>query len=484
MACQIKEIAPETQFCGVVQSRASYDFLQSQGEIAYTSLILDEDIHRALYKEAIDWDFLHAIEKEYGIPNLWPYLYIDRIVMDGQHIREYPHDQPTLSYENMLRCVQVNAKAIIDFLDKERPDCVVFSVVGSVVSTMLYHIAKKKGIRVINIDFARIGNRIAYSEIDGTLTWVKEKFDELQNGRTSERIDDARKFLEAFRKQPAPYDIEHQSEAYGEKKRLSALKFLQPVKLLKTFPWYLKTLRSDLRKNRDPDYTDIFIWWAAWDRIKRTMRNLRGFNDLFAEPQLDKPFVYFPLHIEPEIAIMRYAPFYCNQQELVRTVARALPLDTLLYVKEHPGMVGYRTRAYYKELLKIPNVCLIMPHFRGGVLAQHSILTITITSTSAWEALLLKRPVITFGDVFFNDIPGVKRCRGAEDLPHLVKEQLENWKYDEKTLLNYVSALFEDSVEVDFAEMWNAGTSTEKMIKDEGMEDLSHLLWKKIQTHN
>ncbi len=483
MACNIKEYSPGAEFCAVVQSRLSLEFIQAQKDITYTSVLFDEDVHRTLYKEELDLEYLKSIEKEYGIPNLWPYLYIDRVIMNGQLVREYPFNHPTLSYRDMQRCLQVNAKAIIEFLEKEKPDAVVISVVGSVASTMLYHLAKKKGIQVINIEFARIGNRIAYSEDDRTFTWVKKRFDEIQGGRVSAELESAKKFLAEFRNNPAPYDAEHQQEYYGKKGRFTALKFLHPKRLSKNIPWHIKTFFGDIRKRKNKDYIDIFIWWALWDKLNRTIRSVIGFADFYTKPDWGERFAYFPLHTEPEIAMMRYAPYYPNQQELIRAIAHALPIDMLLYVKEHPGMVGYRTRAYYKELLKIPNVRLISPNVPGNDLSRQAALTTTITSTAGWEALLCKKPVITFGDAYYNDVPGVLRCRGFEELPHLVKQQLNEWENNDQTLLNYISALLEDSVAVDFAALWNEAAPFEKIVSDTGMINLSRVLADKIK-HN
>jgi hypothetical protein len=186
------------------------------------------------------------------------------------------------------------------------------------------------------------------------------------------------------------------------------------------------------------------------------------------------------MHLDPEIATMLYAPYYTNQAHLIKQIARSLPFDMKLYIKEHPAMVGYRTRNFYKEILKTPNVKLINPAINGYDLARLTDLTITITSTSAWETLLFKKPIISFGDVFYNDIPGVKRCRGFEELPYLVKEQLENWKHDESKLISYISALLEDSVPVDYVELWTKAESSEQIMEDEGLIKLTHSLSKKI----
>jgi hypothetical protein len=349
-----------------------------------------------------------------------------------------------------------------------------------VASTLLYEIAKKKGIRTINIDMARIGNRTVFSEDDRTLTWVKQRFDEIRGGMPSEKRSEAIAYLEEFRGHPAPYDINNLPEFYADGGRSVVFRFLDPKKLLKTVPWHIKALIVDMKKMRNRDYNDIFVWWSLWDKLKRKARILRGFSGVFTQPDLNASFAYLPLHTDPEISTMRYAPYYAEMRPLIKAAARSLPVGMLLYVKEHPGMSGYRPRSYYEELLKIPNVRIIGPHYPGGELCKYAKLIITATSTIAWEGMVLKKPIITFGDAFFNDIPGVRRCVGFNDLPFAVKEQLESWKHDEDTLVDYVSALLEDSIPVGFNVLWNNAAPYDEVLSDGGMKQLSALLAKKI----
>ena len=87
IASLLKERHGISEFCGYVSTRESYDFLRCQKDVAYTSLLLDEDVHEAYKKETIDWEYLAMLEREYGIPNLWPYIENDRIVRYGQLVR-------------------------------------------------------------------------------------------------------------------------------------------------------------------------------------------------------------------------------------------------------------------------------------------------------------------------------------------------------------------------------------------------------------
>ncbi len=479
MATHIKELHPETEFCAFVGMRPSLDFLKSQKDIDYTALLLEEDIHKRIKDEVIDYEYLARIEKEYGIPNLWPHLYVDRVIMNGQLVREYPFNHPSLSYEDILLRVQVTAKAIIAFLDKEKPDALVISVIGSVGSSLLYFIAKKRGIQCITLELARIGNKMVFSEDYKNFTWVKKYFEEISTGRVSPEAEAAKEYVVQFRDRPMPYRKEAAPTFNNQALRKANIEFLKPEKLIKSIVWHSKTLLSDLRKD-DRDYTDVLIWWLMWDKLKRKTRGLIGYSDLYSDIQANENYAYFPLHYDPEMSTLLYAPYYTDQAQVVKAVARALPIDMFLYVKEHPGMVGYRTRDFYKEILKVPNIKLIRPDLNGSELLKNTKITLTITGSGGWESILLKKPVITFGDVFYNDVPGVKRCRGYEELPYLIKEQLQDWKHNEKSLVDFVSALLEESIPGDYIHLWVNSDSYEEIRNDEGIKKLSEALTKKL----
>ncbi len=481
MAAQIKKDFPESEFCGLVQTRQTYNFLtKEQKDFTYTSLLLEENIHKKLFTEKIDLDYLKWVESEYGIPNLWPYLYIDRVLMNGQLVREYPFNKPMLSHEEMMKRVQVTARELIAFLDREKPDVVVFSVIGALGSRLLYHMAQKRGIKTINLEVSRIKNGMSFTDDYKTFTWVKQRFDEIQAGSESPKREDAVNFLEEFRNKPEPFYAPAAPSYNNQAYRRSNLRFLAPTKLLWSIRFHTKTFFSDLKRIKNDDYSDIFIWWTIWDKTKRKIRGLIGYSDLYSPVVPGEDFAFYPLHFDPEMTTMLYAPYYTDQIQVVKAAARSIPLHMKLYVKDHPAMTSYRSRTYYKELIKIPNVKLISSAVNGHDLARTAKLTITITGTAGWESILFKRPVITFGDVYFTNIPGVKRCHGWEELPYLVKEQLENWKHDEESLINYLSALLEESVPVDYLNLWTSAKTMGEITDNEGMIALSRALAAKI----
>ena len=149
-----------------------------------------------------------------------------------------------------------------------------------------------------------------------------------------------------------------------------------------------------------------------------------------------------------------------------------------LVVKEHPQMVEFRPRSYYEALKKIPNVKLIDPATSSYSITPNAKLITTITGTVGWEAVIFKKPVISFGHQFYNSLSMVTHCDEIENLPELVKEKLERHRHDEEELTAFLAAVFEDSVDIDLNRLWTEESDHKK--KREGVRPLTDLLAKTL----
>jgi len=478
LAIILKEKYGINRFCAFVSQRSSFEFLKKQKDINYTSLLLDEDIHENYKNEVIDWEYLGKIEKEYGVPNLWPYIAIDRVVMSNQLVREYPYDKSPYAYEEMVKIFQVKAKAIINFFEKEKPNVVFSTVVASISSMLLYYVAKKKGVKFLLSDSTRIKGGCTLTEDYKRYTYVEKEFNELMAKRKkSQKTQEAREFLKEFRSEPTTF-LYYSPNELNKSFRLQPLKWLSPKSVWRTINWFFK-LTANYLAGKKRDYTDEKPLGSLIDKIKRKVRTAAGLKGLYNEVNLDENFVFFPLHYEPELSLSLFAPFWQNQINLVRQMSVSLPLNFKLYVKEHPGMVGYRTRSYYKELKKNPNVKLVNPIVPSYDLIKKARLVLSISGTIGWEAVLLKKPVITFGDVFYNKLSFVKKCEKIEELPYLVKSQLENFNYNEEELELFVAAMLEESADVGLLRIWEKGDESEET-KKKKLTLLADLIARKI----
>lgn len=482
LARRLKDEHGIDEACAFVQTRPSYEFLSSQNDVAYSALLLDEDVQRSYKAEKLDLEYLRWLEQEYGMPNLWPYIYTDRIIRFSQLVREYPFDTPRYTHEEMLRMVQVYAKAIIAFLDAEKPDVLFSAPIGAMSTTLLFHIAKKRGIRTLVMSFTGIRNRIALSETYDRLTFV-EKILQRDRHIPLERIphfSEARTYIAEFRVRPQVYSEIHEVSR-RKFTRKQHFDFLRPTRLARMFHFVGALWKEWLvNPQRREDYSYIHPSSYVIDGIKRKMRNFIGLNNLYDTFDPSTPYVFFPLHLEPELSLLWLARFDADQIAVVRRVAQSLPVGMKLVVKEHPQMVALRPRRFYRELKKIPNVVLVRPEISSFSLIARAALVATITGTAGWEATLFGKPVITFGNIFYNALPSVVRSRTPEELPMQITRQLsKDFVFDEEAIVRYVAAIFEESAESDILHIWELGGNEETRGKE--LSALAALIAKKCK---
>lgn len=479
LAILLKQDYGVTDFCAYVANRRSLEFIKNQTDLTYSGLILDEDAHKKYLTTKLDLGYLQKLEDTYGRPNLWFYLAADRTLMCNQGVREYPYCRPMYSHTELLKILQATAQTLTEFLDQEKPDFCFFSPIASLGNLLLYQMAKRRNIKTFVIGLPGIKNHFILSQKNDYFSDVETLFEGPAENISPAAWEKAKNFLAQFRNQPATY---YHQVANPETKSLTRRKqfqfLLQPKKLLLTIKLFAAALRVHYSTLDRHDYSYQGPWNYLKDGLRRKARNLRGVNDLYESVDLNENFVFFPLHLEPELSLLVLAPFYSDQQYVIKQIARSLPVGYRLYVKEHPLMVPYRPRAYYEELKKIPNVKLINPTVTGFEIIPHAKLITTITGTVGWEATLLQKPVICFGDVFYNRLPFVQRCTAIAELPRLVEDQLHRWRYDENEMLKFLAAIFEDAAAVDLLNLWEVETDAVK--KKEGLRPLADLLAKKL----
>lgn len=442
------------EHCAYVSVRKNYDFLTRQSDVNYTALLLDEDVFAQYKFEELDLAYLKWLEKEFGIPNLWPYLTIDRILLHGQFLRMYPYDQPLFKHEDLLKILQITAKKIIAFLDTEKPDFVFFPTVGSLATFLLYEIARKKGIPAFMGEFPRIKNLYTITENPRQFPSLHEQFIKIRNKEillTPAEIEQAKSIMLSFGEKPADQTATPDFQPINRRRQM---KFLTPVRFYRSIYFFFKTLTDYYFGGQKNDYMQINPWFYFLDRLQKKIRVLIGYDDLYDAAADNEDFAYYSLSLEPELNLLFYSPFASDQINNIKQLARALPVHFKLYVKEHPHMYGDRTRKFYKEIKKMPNVKLINPKIKSIDIIKMAKLVATVNGTAGWEAAFFKKPAITFGAAFYNPLSMVKYCTSMHELADIVKHQLENFHYDEQELLDFIAALLADSAEVDILRLW------------------------------
>jgi len=390
--------------------------------------------------EKADDDFLKTLEDEFGDPFLWNSLVIDRRIYNGV-LTKYKQDyKPRFTHEQMLAVLQKSFKAILQFVEDVEPDIIIggFTPVTS-AEYIFYRCAKIKGIKYINLNPTKILNRVTFSQE------IYREFPHFRKDYTAYlQQQDEDVFLRQAKQYVQTRDKKYEgiivsSGRFPCKQWLGSL-FKYPFVVA---GYYWKKAYLD---NEDRGYH----WGYFYKNIRNPIRDrvLRAtLPYCSAETLNQRSYAYYPLHVEPEIALSLFGREYLNQIELVRNIAKSLPVTWKLAVKDHPAGVGRRNIGYYRKLLEIPNVVLVDHYVDSEPIIENAKVVFTVSGFSGFEAILKKKPVITFGTTFYDVLPGdmVRNVRSLRELPSVVKNLLDGYRYCEKDVVCLIAAALKNS---------------------------------------
>jgi hypothetical protein len=180
-----------------------------------------------------------------------------------------------------------------------------------------------------------------------------------------------------------------------------------------------------------------------WNRFKINRKRKDLFTTFSDVKNLfpNHKYALLALHVQPEATPDVIAPEYSNQLELAKNIARNLPKDYKLLIKEHPNGIGSRTIEELREFRKIPNAILLDPYEKTNTFLSKIHLVFTIAGTISFEASLYGVPSIVFSDVYYNLFPLVHKIREYKEIKDVINSfiQVRKREYDKQNLEAYAT---------------------------------------------
>jgi len=379
-----------------------------------------------------DIEFLQKFEERYGI-NLWNNIYSERYF--------YKYNTHSFSYNDLLRIIEQECKLFEKVIDDVQPQFLIIGTTDLHHNHLLTELCRAKNVQVLMTGGARFG----YREL------ICEEPDKLSSIIYAKKI------------------VVKKNEKTFEELRSYLTKF-DNVKQITEFR---KNLEVPISEKIRKFFELIFVYGGAkyrnqFERIGMTRKKIIGeiirnrFNkrstSSFVNRHLNRkldstaPFVYYPLHTEPERALSIAAPFYTNQIEVITHIAKSLPVGYNLYVKDHPGMSFKagpgRTISFYNQIMDLPNVKLLHPEVSQDEILKSCSLVITINGTTGLEAAFYGKPALTLVETLYSHLPSVITIKTPEDLPHAIIQALEK-KVEPSSLEEFVNFIEANSFEID-----------------------------------
>jgi hypothetical protein len=425
----------DASFSGIVDGRLYYDFLvKKQHDIRYQRLGLNQDILWRARSEPPDMEFLERMERELGVDTLW-------------RLRDAERWIPGYTYTQVLSAMTLMLKYLEREFTEHRPDAVFGFTTATMYGLACFYMAHRFGIPCFEMTNTRLRERYVIEDqaAGETFPHVNTRYAELLAGRDNQAlIPEAQRYIEQFRAAPARADgMKRVLEISSSRGSLHVRRIWSLARI--TYWYYFGHYRNDPEQ--------LHPLKQVLDTLRLVVRQRRLKRGVFEVPVAGERYAYYPMHLQPEATTAVLSPFWVDQLALIENLARSLPVGMRLYVKEHMPMLGYRPHRDYERLRAIPNVRLMHPGVSPHELIRKADIVLTITGTAGIEALLLGTRVITFGEVFYNVVPRIRKVRAIADLPKVIRETLAAPLGDNDQVTAFIAILLDESVMINGDEL-------------------------------
>src|SRR3989344_5528511 len=328
-------------------------------------------------------------------------------------------------------------------IEKLKPDAVVFGTIPhSIYGYIIYELARKRGIPTLCSE----------------PTWVACRHLFYRDFRKGS--DAFRESIERFRTQnisPSELDVELQEywEGHtGKNARTEPVYTATERKVAQGWGHALHRLRTAVKTLHEGRFISTIV---ANIRLANKGKLRSDYARVVKPADLKKPFVYFPLHFQPECTTTPQGGVFHQQILVAETLAAALPDGWELYMKEHPGQWWARAKdryscvrypGYYEPLARIPRAQLVPVDTNTYDLTDRSRAVAVINGTAGWEALLHGKCPLVFGIPWWRDYPGVFRVNSVESCMGAFREIEAGAHTTQASMLPFLKALEEASVRV------------------------------------
>ncbi|MDR0606700.1 MAG: hypothetical protein LBG80_20715 [Bacteroidales bacterium] len=151
-------------------------------------------------------------------------------------------------------------------------------------------------------------------------------------------------------------------------------------------------------------------------------------------------YIYFPLHNQPELSTLPLGDVYVDQLYAIECIARIIPNEWKIYVKENPLQAAGGLRIidssfiwrdwsfFFKRMQRNPQIVLVRENIDTNRLIEKSEFIATITGTAGWESILAGKSVLYFGNAWYGSFSGCTRFTSEITVDEILENQPDHNK--------------------------------------------------------
>ena len=417
------------------------------------ALTLQKDYHQSYLDDSFKYDWIashddimnnpkkflgddsFSIEEiclDLEIDSIWPFVQSMR-----EHVRNYKNKfffgsfKQNVTDENIVLYVKAIYKLLLKIKKEFSPELFILPNFVSLLHIFTYLFCKKNGIKIFAYTTASIKDASIF--INDIYESTGRFFEDLNQYTKDNKLPIKEKLIDEY--------LEKEFLKFKDDDKKIDFKldlFINSLRLGK------KIYKSLIKKDQSHHKEKGNLIGVYQDNLKTRylIRDFFSYNLNFIKTKkikyydLEKinNFVYMPLQFQPEANIDVISVTFNNQIETARQIAMNLPGDLTLVVKDHPEMMGLRSYEYLEKVLKTPNVKLIDSSYKGTYVIRKAKLLIAPVGTSFFEAALMKKPGLMFGNLGTAKIlPNTLSIENYKEIPKKIKEIMKmskDWNDD------------------------------------------------------
>jgi len=326
----------------------------------------------------------------------------------------------TLSPQELQHIAHISYDYYSNLLMEHQIDLVIYDVLPHDAGGLLYRAAKNLGIKTLICYQSIFNNRFFFC-------WDMKDFGYFKN---IEPVSELSQFQ---------IKKEHETDLFY----MTNQKFLaRKIKLHNLYGFMLKEALREISRRFKKSFPLVSYRRkrnVSFSRILHTFYEYREFEKLqkLAKSSVDMqmPYVYFPLHLQPESSTSSMGVPYFDQLLAIEYLVKLLPKEWKIYVKENPkqGRSFQRCQhrgAYFRErLARITQAIYLDPSINTWDLMRHSKFVATVNGTAGWEAIKGGKPALVFSNTWYVSLPGVFRFTPDMSLKEILAFEGDHTKF-------------------------------------------------------
>lgn len=316
-------------------------------------------------------------------------------------IQEHEHRnrESSLFFHDKLHANHMLLSLVQSYLNENKIDSVVFfRRPENLIEVIVYQVAEALDLSLLILHQSIFnGKFFSYrmlSDIGNFSTNPERKFQDIQ-------AEDDDILLNGCSEMPSSCQVTNQGGV------LRVIRFLLRVRSFRIFdPLYIFRRARHLHDAplQIENWRDEF---AKFFYCSRTAY-FEFFTSEYDEKLTNQRFVYFPLqtlsNLNSEILINRFS----DQLLAIEQLSKLLPTDCKIVVKGNfNSEPDYLTPMFFHRIKRISNVVRVPSYVSSMHLIERCEFLATVNSSQGWDALTCGKKVLTFGNSWYRNLPGV-----------------------------------------------------------------------------